>query len=79
MMLQEEISEERLQRKIGKTMQVLVDKVDEKGAVARSSADAPDIDGLVYIKDGQQLNVGDFMEVTITNSDTHDLWATIAS
>ncbi|HUW26054.1 MAG TPA: 30S ribosomal protein S12 methylthiotransferase RimO [Gallionella sp.] len=75
MLLQEEISEERLGRKIGKTLTVLVDEVGEEGAIARSSADAPEIDGLVYIKNGQQLNVGDFAEVKIVDSDTHDLWA----
>ena len=75
MMLQENISEARLQRKIGKTMTVLVDEVNEDGAVARSFADAPDIDGLVYIEDGQPVSVGDFVEVKITGSDTHDLWA----
>ena len=77
MLLQEEISEERLKRKIGKTITVLVDEVDEEGAIARSSADAPDIDGLVYIEDGQRLSVGDFVEVKVTDSDEHDLWARI--
>src|SRR6266481_5299027 len=77
MLLQEEISEERLKRKIGKVMTVLVDEVDDEGAIARSAADAPDIDGLVYIEDGQQLSVGDFVEVRITDSDTHDLWAEV--
>ncbi|MBI5429371.1 MAG: 30S ribosomal protein S12 methylthiotransferase RimO [Nitrosomonadales bacterium] len=77
MLLQEEISEERLKRKIGKTITVLVDEVDEDGAIARSSADAPEIDGVVYIEDGQRLSVGDFVEVKITDSDEHDLWARI--
>jgi len=75
MLLQEKISEKRLKRKIGKTITVLVDEADEKGAIARSSADAPEIDGLVYIENGQQLNAGDFVEVKITGSDQHDLWA----
>jgi ribosomal protein S12 methylthiotransferase len=75
MLLQEEISEERLRRKIGKTITVLVDEAGEEGAIARSSADAPEIDGLVYIENGQQLSVGDFVEVKITDSDEHDLWA----
>jgi ribosomal protein S12 methylthiotransferase len=75
MLLQEEISAERLKRKIGKTITVLVDEVDEEGAIARSSADAPEIDGLVYIENGQQLKAGDFVEVKITDSDEHDLWA----
>jgi ribosomal protein S12 methylthiotransferase len=74
MQLQAEISAERLKRKIGKTMKVLVDEVDEQGAIARSSADAPDIDGVVYINDGQDLEVGQFVNVCITDSDEHDLW-----
>ena len=78
MLLQEQISEERLKRKIGKTIAVLVDEVDEEGAVARSSADAPEIDGLVYIEDGQNLKVGDIVDVTVTDSDAHDLWAELA-
>jgi ribosomal protein S12 methylthiotransferase len=78
MLLQEEISEQRLKRKIGKTMKVLVDKVNEEGAIARSSADAPEIDGVVYIENGQQLKSGDFVEVKIIDSDTHDLWAEIS-
>jgi len=78
MLLQEQISEERLKRKIGRTISVLVDEVDEEGAVARSSADAPEIDGLVYIENGQQLKVGDVVEVRVTDSDAHDLWAELA-
>ncbi len=78
MLLQEEISEERLKRKVGKTITALVDEVDEEGAIARSSADAPEIDGLVYIGDGQGLQVGDLVEVKVTDSDTHDLWAQLA-
>ena len=75
MQLQEEISAERLACKVGKTLQVLVDEVDEEGAIARSSADAPEIDGLVYIENGQSLKVGEFVNVRITDSDAHDLRA----
>jgi ribosomal protein S12 methylthiotransferase len=74
MQLQAEISAERLKRKIGRTMQVLIDEVDEEGAIARSSADAPDIDGVVYINEGQELEVGQLVNVRITDSDEHDLW-----
>ena len=74
MWLQEEISEEKLRLKIGKRLTVLVDEVDEEGAIARSFADAPEIDGQVYINDGQHLKAGDMVEVVITDSDTHDLW-----
>ncbi len=79
MLLQEKISAVRLERKIGKTITVLVDEVGEEGAVARSPADAPDIDGVVYIENGQQLKVGDFVEVKVTDSDEHDLWAEAVS
>ncbi len=73
MYLQEEISAGKLAKKVGMTMQVLVDDMDEDGAVARSADDAPEIDGLVYI-DGEDLEVGEFVTVTITDSDEHDLW-----
>jgi ribosomal protein S12 methylthiotransferase len=76
--LQEEISEQRLRRKIGATITVLVDEVNADGAIGRSSADAPEIDGLVYIEDGQGLTTGEFTQVKITDSDVHDLWATRA-
>jgi ribosomal protein S12 methylthiotransferase len=75
MMLQEEISSQRLANKVGKSIQVLVDQVDGEGAIARSAADAPEIDGLVYINNGSDLKVGDFVTVQITDSDTHDLWS----
>ncbi len=78
MQLQETISGVRLARKVGRTMEVLVDEVNDEGAIARSSADAPEIDGLVYIEDGQALNMGDLVSVTVTDSDSHDLWAEIA-
>ncbi|MBA0902210.1 MAG: 30S ribosomal protein S12 methylthiotransferase RimO [Candidatus Nitrotoga sp.] len=78
MQLQETISGVRLARKVGRTMEVLVDEVNDEGAIARSSADAPEIDGLVYIEDGQALNMGDLINVTVTDSDAHDLWAEIA-
>jgi ribosomal protein S12 methylthiotransferase len=74
MYLQEDISAEKLARKIGRTMTVLVDDIDEQGAVARSAADAPEIDGLVYIDDAQHLQVGEFVTVRIVDSDEHDLW-----
>ena len=76
MYLQEEISAGKLAKKVGKTMQVLVDDVDEEGSIARSAADAPEIDGLVYIN-GEDLEVGEFVTVRITDSDEHDLWGEV--
>ena len=73
MQLQEKISARRLKKKVGKTLRVLVDEVTEKGAVGRSSADAPEIDGLVHIENGKKLKAGDFVDVKITRSDAHDL------
>lgn len=75
MAVQEKISAQRLAQKIGKIIQVLVDEVDKQGAIARSHADAPEIDGLVYIENGQSLKQGDVAKVRVTHSDEHDLWA----
>ena len=72
---QEEISAARLESKIGRAIDVIVDEIDDQGAVARSAADAPDIDGLVYVTDGEALDVGDRVRVTVIDSDTHDLIA----
>ena len=73
MQLQAEISRNRLQAKTGSVQQVLVDAVDEHGAVARSFADAPEIDGQVYVLDGQHLQAGDLVDVRITDADEYDL------
>ena len=74
MAVQEKISRRRLKRKVGKALNVLVDAVDKKGALARSAADAPEIDGLVIITDGKKLNPGDWATVKIERADAHDLW-----
>ncbi|HEX8873510.1 MAG TPA: 30S ribosomal protein S12 methylthiotransferase RimO [Nitrosospira sp.] len=75
MTLQEKISTARLTRKIGKRMTVLVDEVRKNMAIGRSSADAPEIDGLVYIDNAKNLKAGEFVEAEITGSDAHDLRA----
>ena len=76
MALQAAISAKRLQGKIGRTLTVLVDDVDEAGAaIARSTADAPEIDGVVYVENGGKLPVGEFAEVQIHAADEHDLYA----
>lgn len=74
MAVQENISTAKLQRKIGKTMTVLIDEIDDDGAVTRSSADAPDIDGQVFIEDVSGLSIGEFVEVKIIAAEEHDLW-----
>ena len=75
MELQATISTDRLRRKIGRTLTVLVDAIDDEGvAIARSSADAPEIDGIVYIEDGADLPIGEFASVQILESDQYDLY-----
>lgn len=74
---QEDISTIRLEQRIGKSIQVLVDDIEEDAAIARSKGDAPEIDGLVYVTNGQSLKVGQFAEVTVTDCDVHDLYATL--
>lgn len=75
MAFQEDISTQRLEAKIGREMTVLVDDVDEDGAIARSPGDAPDIDGVVYIPGAEHLEIGEFARVRITDCDVHDLYA----
>jgi len=76
MQLQAEISLERLAKKVGRSMTVMIDELTEDYIIARSSADAPEIDGLVYVDKTIQGQPGDFIEVEITKTDTHDLFAT---
>ena len=75
MQVQEEISAEKLRRKIGRIETVLVDEVDGDSAVGRTSADAPDIDGVVHLVGAEGLQAGDLVEAQITAADGHDLWA----
>ena len=72
---QQAISTERLARKVGKELDVLIDEVDEDGAVGRSSADAPEIDGSVFVDSAVPLKPGDMVRVRVTDSDEYDLWA----
>ena len=78
MQLQQEISAERLKQKIGQTLDVIVDEIDDEGIIGRTKADAPEVDGLVYIENlsGTSVKVGEFIKVTITHSDEYDLWGT---
>jgi ribosomal protein S12 methylthiotransferase len=78
MAVQAEISAAKLQRKIGQRITVLVDTAGAEGAVARSSADAPEIDGVVHIAGGHSLKPGQFAEVIVEAADEHDLHASMA-
>ena len=80
MQVQAEISANKLANKVGKTFKVLVDDIDaeEQVAIARSAADAPEIDGLVYIEQAPEtLKIGDWCEVTIHDSDDYDLYGAV--
>ncbi len=79
MELAAEISRERLAAKHGRTMRVLVDRIEAGTAVARSSADAPEIDGVVRIRGARKLRVGDFADVRIVGSDAYDLDAKLTA
>ncbi len=74
MAVQEKISAARLRTRIGKTIDVLVDEADGENAQGRSSADAPEIDGVVHIRKARGLAAGNFAKVRIIRADSHDLY-----
>ena len=78
--LQSQISEEKLAAKVGTTQRCLVDGIDGELGIARSMADAPEIDGLVQIQDGRDAGLvpGEFVDVEIMGSDAHDLYGEVA-
>jgi ribosomal protein S12 methylthiotransferase len=75
MAVQQAVSSRRLKDRIGRTLEVLIDEVNDQGAIARSSADAPEIDGLVYLDEAGDLRPGDLVWVTVTDADEYDLYA----
>ena len=79
MELQQQVSVRKLARKVGKEMTVLIDEVDEEGATGRSFADAPEIDGLVYLNGETGLKPGDMVKVRIDEADEYDLWASLVN
>lgn len=72
---QSRISARRLLQKVGRRGRVIIDEVVEEGAVGRSEADAPEIDGQVFIDHATHLKVGEIVEVEFEDADEHDLWA----
>lgn len=74
---QQEISAKRFAAKIGREMDVLIDEVDEDGAIGRSWADAPEIDGAVYLNGEDMVKVGDMVRVRIEEADEYDLWGSV--
>jgi ribosomal protein S12 methylthiotransferase len=80
MEVQAAISRDKLARKVGRDVEVIVDEVKGRQAIARSAADAPEIDGVVRVRGAPQgTRVGDRIRVHVTNSDNHDLTATCAT
>jgi len=74
MRLQADISRDKLRNKIGTTQKVLIDAIDDDRVIARSTADAPEIDGLVYLPRDNKFKLGEFSNVMITGSDDYDLY-----
>jgi ribosomal protein S12 methylthiotransferase len=79
MEVQNRISAEKLAKKIGQKMTVIVDAVDEEGAICRSKADAPEIDGNVFIEGVTDLPIGEFVNVEIVDASDYDLWGELVS
>lgn len=75
MTAQAKISADKLQAKIGKRIEILIDEVDEEGAIGRSHADAPEIDGMVFLNGDTDLKPGQRVMATVFAADEHDLWA----
>ena len=74
----QEISFKRLQKKIGSTLDVIVDQVDKEGATCRTKADAPEIDGNLFIDSNfQGLKPGEFCKVIVDEASEYDLWGTL--
>ncbi|WHG63768.1 30S ribosomal protein S12 methylthiotransferase RimO [Escherichia coli] len=74
MQLQQQISAERLQEKVGREILVIIDEVDEEGAIGRSMADAPEIDGAVYLNGETNVKPSDILRVKVEHADEYDLW-----
>ena len=71
---QQEVSAELMKSKIGTMQDVIIDEVDEDGAFGRSTADAPDIDGCVFLNGDTEVKVGDIVTVRIEHTDEYDMW-----
>ena len=75
MEVQKEVSAGLLSSRAGKTIDVIIDEVDEEGAIGRSQWDAPEIDGSVFLNGETTLQPGDIVAATVTHADEYDLWA----
>ncbi len=75
MLRQQDISAQKLRRRIGQKLTVLVESASDRGYSGRSYADAPGIDGLVHIETMQELKQGEFHDVIVNGADEYDLYA----
>jgi len=76
MEVQSAISANKLADRVGSRTRVMVDDIDEHGAITRSAAEAPEVDGVIYIDGEFEVKPGDMLDVEITHADAHDMWAT---
>lgn len=74
---QARISHRRLQAKIGSQQTVIIDAITPEHIIGRSKADAPEIDGLVYVQPYAQAQIGTLVDVNITHADDYDLFGTV--
>ena len=79
MRLQADISRDKLREKIGSLQTVLIDSIENDRVIARSTADAPEIDGLVYLPPEKNIQLGEFANVMITDSDDYDLYGELVT
>ena len=75
MAAQQEVSAELMVARVGRTIDVIIDEVDEDGAIGRSKWDAPEIDGSVFLNGATGVKPGDIVQARVTNADEYDLWA----
>lgn len=75
MAAQKDVSSEILREKVGSTIDIIIDEVDEDGAIGRSKWDAPDIDGNVFLNGEADLKAGDIVRGKVVEADEYDLWA----
>jgi len=78
MQTQTEISERKLMRKVGQTLDVLIDEIDGDDIIGRSYADAPEIDGNVLVSTRKEISIGDITKVKIDSAGEYDLWVSVS-
>jgi ribosomal protein S12 methylthiotransferase len=78
MAAQQEVSRSLMAARVGRTIDVMIDEVDEEGAIGRSEWDAPEIDGSVFLNGATGVAPGDIVRAAVTNADDYDLWAELA-